>query len=47
MLDLETNDVDWLERVDDCFELELEVVPYEEAKPLLAAAGFRGQPVKA
>ena len=47
ILDLKTNDVDWLERVDDCFELEVEVVPYEEAKPMLVAAGFRGQLVKA
>ena len=44
ILDLKTGGVDLLERVDDTFELELEVIPYEEAKPLLAAAGFPGQP---
>ena len=43
VLDLETNEVDWLERVDDCFEIELEVLPYTEAKPLLESAGFQGR----
>ena len=43
ILDLTTGDVDWLERVDDCFELELEVMPYTEAKPILEAAGFQRQ----
>ena len=32
ILNLRTNEVDWLERKDDQFELELEVVPYAEAK---------------
>ena len=44
ILDLKTGNVDLLERVDDTFELELEVVLYEEAKPLLVASGFPGQP---
>ena len=43
ILDLETNEVDWLERVDDCFEIELEVLPYKEAKPLLESSGFQGR----
>ena len=46
-MNLATREFERLERVNDRFEFELEVVPYEEAKPLLAAAGFRGQPVKA
>ena len=44
ILDLKTGNIDWLERNDDTFELELEVVPYDEATPMLAAAGFLGQP---
>ena len=43
ILDLETNEVDWLERVGDCFEIELEVLPYAEAKPLLESEGFQGR----
>ena len=43
ILDLETGDVDWLTRVDDTFELELEILPYAEAKPLLESSGFQGQ----
>ena len=44
VLDLETNDLDWLERVNDTFEMELEILPYSEAKPLLEAAGFPRRP---
>ena len=36
-MDLNDNSIDWLERVEDGYELELEVLPYSEAKPLLAA----------
>ena len=32
ILNLRTNEVDWLTRKDDQFELELEVIPYVEAK---------------
>ena len=35
ILDMRTNEVDWLERKDDQFELELEIVPYAEAKQYL------------
>ena len=37
ILDLHTNEVDWLVRKDDQFELELEIVPYAEAKKHLEA----------
>ena len=37
IMDLSDNSIDWLERVEDGYELELEVLPYSEAKPLLAA----------
>ena len=45
ILDLRTDEVDWLDRADDCFELELEVVPYNEAKSQLDSLkpGFRRQ----
>ncbi len=43
ILVLESGDVDLLERVDDCFEIELEILPYAEAKPLLEASGFQGR----
>ena len=47
ILDLTTGEVDWLERKDDCFELELEVVPYVEAKQHLdnvsGNSGFQGR----
>ena len=33
-----------MERVDDTLELELEIVPYAEAKPMLEKAGFQGRP---
>ena len=46
ILNLRTDEVDWLNRVDDCYELELEVVPYQEAKQYLdsikPAPGFPG-----
>ena len=32
VLNLRTNEVDWLTRKDDQFELELEIVPFAEAK---------------
>ena len=32
ILNLRTNEVDWLERKDNQFELEVEIVPYQEAK---------------
>ena len=35
VLNLQTGDIDWMERKDDTFELELEVVPYAEAKSQL------------
>ena len=35
ILNLRTGEVDWLERVDDCFELELEGVPYQQARKYL------------
>ena len=41
---LKTGSIDLLERNGDTFGLELEVVLYEEAKPMLVAAGFPGQP---
>lgn len=28
------NSIDWMECVDDCFEVELEVIPYDGANPL-------------
>ena len=45
ILNMRSGAIDWMERKDDCFELELEVLPYTEAAPLLQqAAGFQGQP---
>ena len=44
VLDLETNDIDWLERVGNTFEMELEILPCSDAKPFLDAAGFPGRP---
>ena len=38
ILNLRTDEVDWLERVDDRFELELEIVPYAGAKEEFAKA---------
>ena len=40
ILDMRTNEVDWLERKDDQFELELEIIPFSEAKQHLE--GVRG-----
>ena len=37
-----TGDIDWMTRTkDDSCELELELVPYSEAKPILEKAGFQ------
>ena len=44
ILDLQTDNVEWMERKDDCFEMALEVVPYAEAKPMLTKAGFPRRP---
>ncbi len=42
-----TDEVDWLERKDECSELELEVVPYNEAQSHLDSKknvpGFPGR----
>ena len=40
ILDLRDNSIEWIERNEDEFEMELEVVPYNEAKPLLDKSGF-------
>ena len=40
VMNLATGEFERLERVNDCFELELEVIPYEEAKPHLKTSGF-------
>ena len=50
VMDLTTGSIDWLERKDNTFEMELEVVPYAEAvklpgaQALLESPGFQGQP---
>ena len=44
IMNTRTGAIDWMERKDDGFELELEVLPYTEAAPLLKKAGFQGQP---
>ena len=45
LYDQNNGQVEILDRVDDTFEMELEIVPYAEAKPLLAKqAGFQRQP---
>ena len=44
ILDRETGAFDLLERTDDCFELELEIIPYSEAEPELEQLGFHMQP---
>ena len=44
IMNMRTGAIDWMERKDDGFELELEVLPYTEAAPLLKQAGFQGQP---
>ena len=38
--DMETGEFDLLERKDDCFELELESVPYAEAASILKDMGL-------
>ena len=48
VMDLDDNSIDWMERVDDGYELEYEVLPYADAKPLLEAhrrsqSGFQGR----
>ena len=40
---ISTGAVEKLHRVNDCYEMELEVVPYAQAKPLLEKAGFQGR----
>ena len=40
ILDLRDQSIEWIDRNDDAFEMELEIVPYDEAKPLLEKAGF-------
>ena len=44
ILNMRTGAIDWMERKDDCFELELEVLPYAEAAPMLEKAGVPGRP---
>ena len=45
LYDQNSGQVEMLDRVDDTFEMELEIVPYAEAKPMLEKhAGFQGQP---
>ena len=48
VMDLDDNSIDWMERVDDGYELEYEAIPYADVKPLLEAhrqaqAGFQGR----
>ena len=40
ILNLTDQSIEWIERNDDAYEMELEIVPYKEAKPLLEKAGF-------
>ena len=40
ILDLSDRSIEWIERDGDEYAMELEIVPYEEAKPLLKQAGF-------
>ena len=44
ILNMRTGAIDWMERKDDCFELELEVLPYAEAAPMREKAGFQWRP---
>ena len=45
IMDLNIGAIGWMTRTkDDCYELELEVVPYSEAKPLLEGQGFQRRP---
>ena len=39
-LDLSDKSIEWIDRIDDEYSMELEIVPYDEAKPLLEKAGF-------
>ena len=39
-MDLRDQSIEWIDRNDDAYEMELEIVPYDEAKPLLEKAGF-------
>ena len=41
ILNLNTGEIEMMERVDDTFEIEVEIVPYAEAKPQLEKAGFQ------
>ena len=48
VMDLDDNSIDWMERVDDGYESECEVIPYADATPLLeahrqATSGFQGR----
>ena len=40
ILDLSDRSIEWIERNGDAYEMEMEIVPYEEAKPLFKKAGF-------
>ena len=40
ILNMDQGEFDMLERVDDCFELELEIVPYAEAASILKDMGL-------
>ena len=40
ILDLRDQSIEWIDRNDDAYEMELEIIPYDEAKPLLEKAGF-------
>ena len=48
IMDLDDSSIDWMERAADGYELEYEVIPYEDAKPLLeaqrqATSGIQGR----
>ena len=40
---LATGHVEKIQRVNDCYEMGLEIVPYAQAKPLLNQVGFQGR----
>ena len=40
ILDLSDKSIEWIERDGDEYAMELEIVPYAEAKPILEKAGF-------
>ena len=44
IVDPKTGEFDLLERNDGCFELELEVIPYNVAAPILKDLGFHRRP---